>query len=364
MQLIHPYLNAMIMQGASDLYLTIGYPPSLRVNGEIVKLEAPALLPEDMDALLEDTLNDEQYDEFESTLELNMALASQDGNRFRVNVFRQMQETGMVIRSIKSQIPTFEELNLPEIYKDFIMAKRGLVLMVGSTGSGKSTSLAVMLEHRNQHGSGHVVTIEDPIEYVHHHNQCIFTQREIGMDTYSYGIALKNALRQSPDVMVIGEIRDRETIENAILFCETGHLVVATLHASNANQAIERIINLFPEEMHHQILLTLSQNIRSIVSQRLVEGKKGGRVLAYEIMINEGLIKSLIEENKINELKEVMKRNEDRGMITFDKCLLDLVKRGEITAKVALQEADSPSNLRLRISQSEAAVKFNELEID
>ena len=357
--LINTYLQEMVKQDASDLFMTIGCPPSMRIGNTIVAMDIPVFEAEDIQALLDDMLNEDQVDEFESTLELNVALALKSGQRFRVNVFRQKNQNGMVIRLIKSQIPTFEELNAPPIYGKFILERRGLVLMVGATSSGKSTSLASMLEYRNNHGTGHIITIEDPIEYYHEHQNCIVTQREVGIDTYSYGMALKNALRQSPDVVMIGEIRDRETLENAILFCETGHLVVATLHANNTNQAIERITNLFPEEMHKQVLMTLSQNIKAVVSQRLVENKQGTRHLAYEIMINEGLIKNLIEEGKIKEIKEIMEKNTDRGMITFDQCLYDLLTKDIITAEVALREADNPSNLRLRINQNRTLQQAN-----
>ena len=350
--LIHSYLREMVKMSASDMFMTVGCPPSMRVSGRIVTMDVPAFEKADLKVLLENMLGDDQWDEFESTLELNFALALPEGHRFRVSLFHQKGELGMVTRMIKSSIPTFEELTLPPIYSDFIMGKRGLLLMVGATGSGKSTSLASMLDYRNTHGDGHVLTIEDPIEYFHEHKGCIITQREVGVDTYSYGMALKNALRQSPDVIMIGEIRDRETMDNAILFCETGHLVVATLHANNSNQAVERILNFFPEELHRQILQTLSNNLRAVISQRLVENTRKGRSLAYEIMINEGLVKNLIEEGKIKELKEIMEKNRDRGMITFDQCLYELLGRKVITTETALREADNASNLRLRINQS------------
>ncbi len=348
---IHDYLEEMVRQGAADLFLTVDLPPSLRVEHNIMRMDKPPLTEEDMEGFLSAMLTDDQREEFYSTLELNIALALNSGERFRVNIFKQKHSTGMVIRLIKSKIPSFEELRLPGIYKDFIMKKRGLVLVVGATGSGKSTSMAAMLEHRNTVGEGHIVTIEDPVEYYHHHKNCLFTQREIGIDTYSYGIALKNALRQSPDVMVIGEIRDREVMENALVFCETGHLVISTLHSNNSNQTIERIINLFPEELHKQILTTLSQNLVGVVSQRLVEGKNGHHVLAYEIMINEGLIKALVEEGKIKELKDTIEKSRDVGMQTLDQCLLDLYNKGMITKEVALAEADNASNLNLKMKQ-------------
>lgn len=351
-KLIYSYLREMVKLNASDLFITVGCPPSMRVGSTIVAMSMPPFQHDDILTLVQDMLSEDQLDEFNSTLELNLALALGEGQRFRVSLFRQKVETGMVIRLIKSTIPTFEELTLPQIYADFIMSKRGLVLMVGATGSGKSTSLASMLDYRNMHGQGHVITVEDPIEYYHTHKGCIITQREVGVDTYSYGMALKNALRQSPDVIMIGEIRDRETMENAILFCETGHLVVATLHANNSNQAIERIVNFFPEELHKQVLKTLSNNVRAIISQRLVENVHKGKSLAHEILINEGLIKNYIEEGKVKEIKELIEKNRDRGMITFDQCLFEMIGRGVITSEVALHEADNPSNLRLRINQS------------
>lgn len=354
-EVIIPYLNQLIENDGSDLFITVGCPPSLRIGDKIVAMNVPSLEVEDIEAFVEDILTEDQQDDFESTLELNIAFALDDGERFRINLFKQKHSTGMVIRRIRSVIPSLSDLSLPSAYADFIMQKRGLVIMVGATGSGKSTSLASMLDYRNTMGNGHIITIEDPIEFYHSHKSCIITQREVGIDTYSYGIALKNALRQSPDVLMIGEIRDRETLENAILFCETGHLVVATLHANNANQAIERIINLFPEEQHHQIQSVLSLNLKSVISQRLVEGTQKSRVLAYEILINEGLIRSLIEDGKIKELKDVMEKNVDQGMITFDQCLYNFVLNGTISLDVALRESDNPSNLRLRITQHQAA---------
>ncbi len=356
-RLIDRFFTLMMEKGASDLFLSKGTPPAIRVENAMHRLEEEEpLTDERLHALVDDMLNEEQQEELHSTLELNLALELEE--RFRVNIFYQRGHLGIVIRLIKSQIPSFEELGLPAIYGDFIMEKRGLLLMVGATGSGKSTSLASMLDYRNERSTGHIITIEDPIEFIHTNKQSIFTQREIGVDTYSYGISLKNALRQSPDVILIGEIRDRETLENAILFCETGHLVVATLHANNANQAIDRIVNLFPEEMSKQVLSTLSQNVHAILSQRLVEGVEGGRKLAYEIMINEGLVRSLIEEGKIKEIKEIMERQIDRGMLSFDQCLLRLIQQREISVDTALKEADNPNNLRLKVSQERLSTAY------
>ncbi len=349
--MIEPYFNEMLEVGASDIFITVDCPPSLRVGGKISSMDVLPLKNEDISLIISDILTEDQQEEYASTLELNIALTSENGERFRANIFQQKHSAGIVIRHISSEIPSFEELRLPEAYKKLILEKRGLILLVGSTGSGKSTSLAAMLNYRNHYGDGHIITIEDPIEYIHEHKSCIFTQREIGIDTYSYGIALKNALRQSPDVVVIGEIRDRETMENAMLFCETGHLVVATLHSNNSDLAIGRIVNFFPEELHNQILLTLSQNLKAIVSQRLVETLDEKLVLATEILMNEGLIKILIEEGKIKDIKGIVEKNKDVGMHTFDQCLLDLINDKVISAEVAMQEADNPGNLHLKLNQ-------------
>ena len=349
------YLQEVINKEASDLYLTVGYAPSLRVNNKIQAIEPTILKTEDVNNIVADLLDESKKAEFETALELNTAIESFHNKRFRANFFYQQHKPGVVIRRIRTDIPTPESLALPEVYKRMILEKRGLVLMVGAAGSGKSTSLAAMLGFRNNNGSGHIITIEDPIEYIHEHKGCIFTQREIGIDTYSYATALKNALRQTPDVIVIGEIRDRETMENALIFCETGHLCLATLHANNSNQAIERMVNLFPEEIHQQVLLTLSQNLKAIFSQRLVDNNAGTRNLAVEILLNAGLIKQYIEEGKIKEIKEVMEKNKDQGMQSFDQSLLDLYLKGAISEEVAMREADNPNNLRLRLTQEKTA---------
>jgi len=351
--MIDGYLQEMVNRDASDLYITHGSAPSLRIDNRIMAMDIAPFESNDISVILDDLLSFEQRAEFESALELNIAYALATGERFRINVFRQRGNVGMVVRHIRAKIPTFEELSLPAQYSDFIMEKRGLFIMVGATGSGKSTSLASMLDYRNAHGNGHIITIEDPIEYYHEHKGSIITQREVGFDTYSYGIALKNALRQSPDVIMIGEIRDRETLENAILFCETGHLVVTTLHASNTHQAIERMVNMFPEEQHRQVLVTLAQNLNVIASQRLIETVAGGkRCLAYEVMINEGLITNLIADGDVRSVREVMEKNRDQGMVTFDQCIFDLLENGLVSEEVALKEADNPNNLKLRINQS------------
>lgn len=342
-------LNAAIDQKASDIYLTYSCPPCLRINDEITPLGDSLLNDDDLNAILRELMDAEKVEEFETTFEMNSAINWHDRARFRINAFRQQQHSAIVIRRIQTEIPSVTGLNLPKPYSDLVMEKRGLVLVVGPTGSGKSTSLAAMIGHRNTYGRGHIITVEDPIEFVHSHQSCIISQRDVGIDTYSYTQALKNALRQAPDVLLIGEIRDRETMEHALNFSETGHLVLATLHAKNSSQAIERIINFFPEEKHHQLLLNMSLNIRGILSQRLVQKAQGGRAVACEIMLNQGLIKNLIEEGKPKEIKEIMEKSRGLGMQTFEQVLLDMYKAGEITEEVALREADNPANLKLHI---------------
>lgn len=346
-------MQACVDRNATDIYLTVGTPPALRFGSQIETYSETGLTDDDIRQTLLTLLTPDIIEEFESTLEYNTAIHWNDLARFRINIFRQRQHTGIVMRRIQTSVPTLQSLNLPQIYADLIMERRGLVIVVGPTGSGKSTSLASMLEHRNQHGSGHIVTIEDPIEFILEHKNCIITQRDIGIDTYSFGIALKNALRQTPDVIVIGEIRDKETMEHAIVFAETGHLCLATLHANNANQAIERIINFFPEERHKQILLNLSLNLKAILSQRLMASVHGNRVIALEILLNHGLIKSLIQEGRVKEIKEYMEKGRDEGMQSFDQALIDLYTAGHITESMALAESDNPANLRLSIKQHE-----------
>ena len=345
-------LNAMLREQASDLYITHGTVPSLRVDEHIIRVGSEPLTDDAINAYLDELITPDQRDEFETTLEFNTAIPWGDAARFRINVFRQQQHNGAVIRNISMRIPTADELQLPKVYTDLIMLKRGLVLVVGPTGSGKTTSLAAMIGHRNIHGYGHIVTIEDPIEFVHVHNQCIISQRDVGIDTYSYGMALKNALRQRPDVILIGEIRDRETMEHAISFAETGHLCVATLHSNNANQTIERILNFFPEDKHPQILANLSLNLRGIVSQRLVPTVANNkRALAVEIMLNNGLIKQLIEEGKVRQLKDMIERGNTDGMCSMDQSLLALWKQGLISDDVVVAEADNAANMRLALRQ-------------
>lgn len=349
---IGPLLEEMVRVQASDLYLTVGVPPAMRVGDNVTPFSAfPALDGASIAGFLETLLSDDAREEFASTLEYNTAFTWPSAGRFRLNVFKQQQQTGMVIRRIRSDIPTIDELGLPEPYRQMMMEKRGMILVVGPTGSGKTTSLAAMIGHRNTHGQGHIVTIEDPIEFIHTHQGCIVTQRDIGIDTFSIGLALKNALRQRPDVVMIGEIRDSETMEHAITFAETGHLCLATLHANNAYQTIDRILNFFPEEKHKQVLQYLAVNLRAIFSQRLITNKQGGKTLAMEILLNRGLIRSLIEENKIKDIKEMIERNRSEGMMSFDQCLVELCQKGVITEEIALSECDNPANVRLHLTQ-------------
>lgn len=349
---VNSILADFVETGASDCYFTVGAPPNFRFGNNIKSQDLARLTQDDIDVILRELLSEDAILEFESTLEYNTAIVWNDA-RFRMNIFRQRKQTGIVLRRIRTDIPSIEQLELPKIYGDLVLEKRGLILLVGATGSGKSTSLASMLGHRNIHGSGHIVTIEDPIEFIHDHNKCIFTQRDVGIDTYSFGIALKNTLRQSPDVIVIGEIRDRETMEHAIVFSETGHLCVATLHANNANQAIERVLNFFPEEKHKQISLNLSLNLKAILSQRLVLNKQGERSIAVEILLNNGVIRDLVADGRIKEIREHIEKGHDTGMQTFEQALFVLYTSGVITEQVALAESDNPANLRLIIKQYE-----------
>lgn len=345
-------LDFMVKHDASDLYVNIGEVPSVRINGKLHKLQASPIEPSDMELIFDQVLTPEKKKEFETEMELNVTLVNDHNQRFRANFYRQQQLPGAVIRRIKTQIPKPEELGLPPSYTTAVMEKTGLVLVVGPTGSGKSSSLASMLHHRNQNGSGHIIIIEDPIEYVHQNQNCIFIQREVGMDTGSYKTALKNALRQSPDVVVIGEIRDRDTMENALHFSETGHLCLATLHANNTTQALEHIINFFPEEMHRQVYGSLAANLKMLFSQKLVENRKGNRTLVAEVMKNYALIKRYIEEGRIKEIHDIVEKSGDQGMQTFDQALLKFVVSGEISHEVAMREADNAGNLKLRLNQA------------
>ncbi|MCL4131400.1 UNVERIFIED_CONTAM: hypothetical protein GTU68_021151 [Idotea baltica] len=338
---------------ASDLYVTVDSPPSYRVNGVVRPAGNRALDPEETEALALSIMNEKQQREFEETNEMNLALYYKSLGRYRVNIFRQRNCIAMVIRRIKSEIKNLDELGLPEVIKDVAMIKRGLVLVVGATGSGKSTSLAAVIDHRNTNQAGHIITVEDPIEYVHQHKKCLIAQREVGMDTESYHHALKNALRQAPDVILIGEIRDTETMEAAITFAETGHLCLATLHSNNANQAMERIMNFFPAVRHKQIYLQLSLNMRAIISQRLVKTVDGGRAPAVEILLGSPRVKDLIHKGEIHELKEAMEKGSTIGMQTFDEALYHLYADGLISLDEALRNADSANNLRLKVKLAE-----------
>ncbi|RMH62937.1 MAG: PilT/PilU family type 4a pilus ATPase [Zetaproteobacteria bacterium] len=346
---IRKLLTIMQAKGGSDLYITAQCPPSLRVHGEVAPIGSTPLTPEQTEALATSIMNDRQRQEFADTHELNMALSYAEIGRFRVNIFRQRGSVGMVIRTIPTEIPTLEQLRLPDVFKDIVMSKRGLVIMVGATSSGKSTSLAAMINHRNEHHAGHIITIEDPIEFIHPHKRSIVTQREVGTDTLDFQHALKNTLRQAPDVILIGEIRDRETMEHALTFAETGHLCMATLHANNANQALERIINFFPEEAHAQARLNLALNLRAILSQRLVKTKDGGRTAAIEILLNTPRVSDLIFQWDIPGIKEAMAKGENYGMQTFDQHLVRLWQEGRIAEDEALRHADSMNDVRLRI---------------
>ncbi|HUX82010.1 MAG TPA: PilT/PilU family type 4a pilus ATPase [Halothiobacillus sp.] len=335
---------------ASDLFVTVGAPPCAKINGEITHLAETSLSTSHTQMLVRSIMSDKQVASFEETHEANFAISLPGIARFRVNAFMQRGSVGMVLRMIRSEIPKFADLMLPKVLEDISMTKRGLVIFVGATSSGKSTSLAAMLDYRNENSAGHIVTIEDPIEYVHRHKKSLVTQREVGVDTESFGTALKNTLRQAPDVILIGEIRDRETMDHAIAFAETGHLCLATLHANNTNQALDRIINFFPEERRLQLLMDLSLNLKSVISQRLLRKEEGsGRVPAVEVLINSPLIGDLIFKGDVHEIKEVMKRSRELGMQTFDQALLDLYDQGLVSYQEALRNADSQNDLRLNI---------------
>lgn len=346
---IRKLLAVMNEHNASDLYMTVDSPPAYRINGIVRPTTSRALEPEETEMLALSVMNEKQQNEFERTNEVNLALYYVGLGRFRVNIFRQRACVGIVVRQIKSQIPTLDELNLPPILKELSLTKRGLIIVAGATGCGKSTTLASMIDYRNSNLTGHIVTIEDPIEFVHVHKKSLLTQREIGMDTESYHNALKNALRQAPDVVLIGEIRDQETMEAAITFAETGHLCLATLHSNNANQAMERIMNFFPAERHRQIYLQLSLNLRAVVSQRLLRQPDGSRIPAVEVLLGTPRVKDLIYKGQIHELKEAMEKSVTQGMQTFDQDLFTLYQAQKITLEEALRNADSANNLRLRV---------------
>lgn len=349
---IHDLLRAMAQRDGSDLYLTVGAPATLRSNAGISPLDAVALDDAAISAFLDGLIDAQQSAEFNRTGELNFALDMGAEGRFRVNVFRQRQHPGMVIRRIREAIPTLASLGLPPVLGDLACEKRGLILLVGGTGSGKSTTLAAMLDARNRTQDGHIITIEDPIEFIHDHQRSIMTQREVGTDTDSFHTALKNALRQKPDAILIGEIRDAHVMEQAISMAETGHLCLASLHANNAPQTLERILNFFDKSRHAQILLNLSLNLRAVIAQRLVSNLHGGRTVALEIMLNQGLVRDLVQRGETEKLKEVMAKNTANGMMTFDHALVDMYVKGEISEAAALAEADVPGEVRLAIRQS------------
>ncbi|HEY9202365.1 MAG TPA: PilT/PilU family type 4a pilus ATPase [Gammaproteobacteria bacterium] len=352
---ISPYLKVLAEKDGSDLYLTTGAMPSAKFNGVLTPLSKQAAPLGWVRSLAMEIMNEDQQRDFEHKPEMNLAISEPGVGRFRVNIFKQRNEVSMVIRNIKAEIPNLEELGLPPVLKDVIMSKRGIILFVGGTGSGKSTSLAALIDHRNRNSKGHIITIEDPIEYVHQHKGCIVNQREVGVDTDSFEDALKNTLRQAPDVILIGEIRDRETMEHAMAFAETGHLAISTLHANNANQALDRIINFFPEERHAQLLQDLSLNLRAFISQRLIPTVDNKRCAAIEVLLNSPRVEELIKKGEVSEIKEVMEKSERMGMCTFDSALLNLYRAGRISMEEALKNADSENNLRLKIELGEDA---------
>lgn len=349
---IKQLLMVMVKKDASDIYITTGMPPAYRINDAVIPLKQEPLNSVQCEQLANSCMSEKQKASFAEDYEMNLALAYPDLGRFRVNIFRQMGHVGLVIRQIKTEVPTIDDLGLPESFKNLSMTKRGLVIMVGATGSGKSTSLAAMIDHRNRTQAGHIITIEDPVEFVHQHKRCVITQREVGTDTHEYEAALKNTLRQAPDVILVGEIRDRKTMEHALEFAETGHLCMATLHANNANQGLERVLNFFPEEVHPQIRLNLALNLKGILSQRLVKTLDGGRMPAIEILINTPRIADLIDKWEIGEIKEAMAGGKNYGMHTFDQHLLELWKQGHIAEEEALRHADSVNDLRLKMKMS------------
>jgi len=359
---MHDLLRVMVSKQASDLFITAGFPPAFKVDGKVTPISNQTLTPTHTQELARSIMNDKQAEEFEASKECNFAISPPGIGRFRVNAFVQQARVGLVLRTINSAIPKIEDLGLPKQLKDVALTKRGLVIFVGGTGSGKSTSLAAMIGFRNENTHGHIVTIEDPIEYVHEHRNCIVTQREVGVDTDSWQAALKNTLRQAPDVILIGEIRDRDTMDYAIAFAETGHLAMATLHANSANQALDRIINFFPEERRSQLLMDLSLNLKAFVSQRLIPVRDGkGRVAAVEILINSPLISDLIFKGNVHEIKEIMAKSRELGMQTFDQHLFDLYEAGRISYEDALRNADSVNDLRLRIKLYSQSSKDRDL---
>lgn len=361
-EFINNLLKLMLSRNGSDLFITAEFPPAIKVDGKITKVSQQPLNGRQTLALARSIMSDKQVAEFERTKECNFAIAPPELGRFRVNTFMQQSRVGMVLRTIPSDIPSIDRLKLPEVLKDVATTKRGLCIMVGATGSGKSTSLAAMVDWRNENSYGHIITVEDPIEFVHAHKNCVVTQREVGIDTDSWEAALKNTLRQAPDVILMGEIRDRETMEHAVAFAETGHLCMATLHANSANQALDRVINFFPEERRAQLLMDLSLNLKAMVSQRLVPKQDGkGRVAIVEVMLNSPLISDLIFKGEVAEIKEIMKKSRNLGMQTFDQALFDAFEANMITYEDALRNADSVNDLRLQIKLNSQRAKTTDL---
>jgi twitching motility protein PilU len=348
--LMHQLLGLMKEKGGSDLFITAGFAPAIKFSGKLTPVSKSILSAEESAALVQALMNEVQLEEFNTTHECNFAVSPEGIGRFRISAFMQQAKVGMVVRTITTDIPELDALNVPPQLKDIVMSKRGLIIMVGATGSGKSTTLAAMIGHRNANSHGHIITIEDPVEFVHPHINCIVTQREVGTDTADWHTALRNTLRQAPDVILIGEIRDRETMDHAIAFAETGHLCLATLHANNANQALDRIVNFFPEERKQQVLMDLSLNLKAMISQRLIPAKSGkGRCAAVEIMLNSPLISDLIFNGDVHQIKELMKKSRELGMQTFDQALFDLVESDKISIEDALRNADSVNDLRLSL---------------
>ena len=359
---INDLLRLMATRGGSDLFLTADFPPAIKVDGKLTRVSPQPLTGQHTLALARSVMNERQAAEFERTKECNFAISPLGVGRFRVNAFMQQGHVGLVMRTIPRELPSIDALGLPTVMKDIAMTKRGLVIVVGATGSGKSTSLAAMVDHRNTHSWGHIITIEDPVEYVHSHKNCIVTQREVGIDTDGWEPALKNTLRQAPDVILMGEIRDRVTMDHAVAFAETGHLCITTLHANSANQALDRIINLFPEERRSQLLMDLSLNLKAIVSQRLLPREEGkGRVAAVEVMINTPLISDLIFKGEVAEMKDLMRRSRELGMQTFDQALFDLYEAHAVTMEDALRNADSLNDLRLNIKLNSQRARNRDL---